>query len=85
MQPDPIETPELIRAWLQNVIDPRHRLVRLAGRLDWRAFEESFGPLYKDGVGRPGLLTWRAPLSFGGASYNTHSTCGPQFSAIRLQ
>jgi len=56
-QPDQSETPELFRARLENLIDRRHPLVRLAELIDWRVFEESFGPLYKEGVGRPGLPT----------------------------
>jgi len=55
--PDPADQPELFRARLDNLVDPRHPLVRLAGLIDWQRFENSFGPLYKDGVGRPGLPT----------------------------
>ncbi len=55
--PDPAAQPELFRARLDNLVDPRHPLVRLAGLIDWQRFENSFGPLYKDGVGRPGLPT----------------------------
>ncbi len=46
-QPDQSETPELFRARLENLIDRRHPLVRLAELIDWRGFEESFGLLYK--------------------------------------
>lgn len=56
-QPDLSETPELFRARLENLIDRRHPLARLAGLIDWRAFEDSFGPLYQERVGRPGLPT----------------------------
>jgi transposase, IS5 family len=51
------EQPELFRSALVNLVDPRHPLVRLAGLIDWERFAEAFGPLYRDGVGRPGLST----------------------------
>ena len=51
------EQPELFRASLDAIIDPRHPMVRLAALIDWQRFAEAFGPLYNDGVGRPGLPT----------------------------
>jgi IS5 family transposase len=53
----PTEQPELFRSALVNLVDRRHPLVRLAGLIDWERFAEAFGPLYRDGVGRPGLPT----------------------------
>ena len=53
----PPEQPELFRSALMNLVDPRHPLVRLAGLIDWHRFAAAFGPLYRDGVGRPGLPT----------------------------
>jgi transposase, IS5 family len=55
--PDPVEQAELFRARLDNLVDRRHPLVRRAGLIDWHCFEESFGALYTEGVGRPGLPT----------------------------
>jgi transposase, IS5 family len=60
MRPKPPELvgqAELFRARLDNLVDPRHPLVRLAGLIDWHRFEDSFGALYTEGVGRPGLPT----------------------------
>ena len=34
---------DLFRARLENLIDPRHPLVRLAGLIDWGRFEAEFG------------------------------------------
>ena len=48
---------DLFRARLQNLVDPRRPLVRLAGLIDWDRFETAFGPLYTDAIGRPGLPT----------------------------
>jgi transposase, IS5 family len=48
---------DLFRARLENLVDRRHPLVRLAGLIDWGRFDAAFGPLYTDGVGRPGLPT----------------------------
>ena len=48
---------ELFRSRLENIVDDRHPLVRLAGLLDWQQFEVAFGALYKDGIGRPALPT----------------------------
>ena len=53
----PFEQPELFRSALLNLVDRRHPLVRLAGLIDWERFAVAFGPLYRDGVGRPGLPT----------------------------
>jgi IS5 family transposase len=48
---------ELFRSRLENIVDARHPLVRLAGLIDWQQFEAAFGALYKDGIGRPALPT----------------------------
>ena len=44
---------ELFRSRLENIIDQRHPLVRLARLIDWRVFEERFGTLYAEAAGRP--------------------------------
>jgi IS5 family transposase len=46
---------DLFRSRLTQILNPRHPLFLLADRLDWSVFEEAFGSLYVDGVGRPGL------------------------------
>jgi IS5 family transposase len=56
-EPDGNEELELFRSRLETIVDPRHPLVRLAKLIDWRRFDEAFGALYTDGVGRPGLST----------------------------
>ena len=56
-QPEAEPQEDLFRARLENLIDLRHPLVRLAGLIDWGRFETGFGPLYTDGIGRPGLPT----------------------------
>src|SRR5918995_4226672 len=58
MQPtklDPEPADDLFRARLSQQIDPRHPLVRLAGRIDGGGFEDRFGELYHPHVGRPGI------------------------------
>ena len=55
---------DLFRTRLEDIVNPRHGLVRLADLIDWRFFEEAIEPLYAD-VGRPGragpLHGWPAP------------------------
>jgi IS5 family transposase len=48
---------DLFRARLENIVDQRHPLVRLAALIDWGRFDAAFGALYTDGIGRPGLPT----------------------------
>src|SRR5919107_513167 len=55
-QPETEPQEDLFRARLENVVDLRRPLVRLARLIDWGRFEAEFGPLYTDG-GRPGLPT----------------------------
>ena len=42
---------------LDQIIDLRHELVQVAGKLDWSGLEKEFGSLYDEGMGRPGLPT----------------------------
>jgi transposase, IS5 family len=61
MRPKPIPTPaqgeaDMFRNRLDNMIDMRHELVRLAGLIDWKRFDEAFGGLYAE-KGRSGLPT----------------------------
>jgi len=39
------------------MLDPQHSLYMLAEAINWPVFDEQFGPLYADGVGRPALST----------------------------
>jgi transposase, IS5 family len=55
--PEAADQAELFRSRLDNPVDPKHPLVRLAALIDWARFEAAFGPLYSDGIGRPGLPT----------------------------
>ena len=48
---------ELFRSRLDQILDSKHALFRLANQIDWSVFESEFGPLYADQVGRPGVST----------------------------
>jgi transposase, IS5 family len=57
MRPKPPSTTEaedLFRHRLDNIIDPRHELLRLAKLIDWNRFDQDYGVLYAE-AGRPGL------------------------------
>jgi IS5 family transposase len=59
MRPKKHETTEeedLFRARLDQIIDMKHELVKLAGRLDWDWLDGEIAPLYSD-KGRPGIET----------------------------
>lgn len=45
---------DLFRLRLEQLLDQRHVLYRLAGKIDWNAVEERFGGLYAE-AGRPGI------------------------------
>jgi IS5 family transposase len=55
--PEATDQAELFRSRLDNIVDPKHPLVRLAALIDWTRFAAAFGPLYTDGIGRPGRPT----------------------------
>ena len=46
---------ELFRERLDNILNRRHELFRLAGLIDWEAFEKEFGQFYSAKKGRPGI------------------------------
>jgi transposase, IS5 family len=48
---------DLFRSRLDQIIDTKHALVKLARAIDWRFLEEKFDAVYKDGPGQPPLPT----------------------------
>src|SRR5438876_9594363 len=48
---------DLLRSRLDQIVDMRHPLVRLAREVDWRFLETRFGEAYSDGPGQPPLPT----------------------------
>lgn len=50
---NPPGTLDLFRARLTQILDHQHPLYRLAGELDWSAFELAFGSTYCEDTGRP--------------------------------
>lgn len=48
---------DLFRSQLDNMIDLRHPLARLADLIDWSRFDAAFGALYEENSGRPALAT----------------------------
>ena len=47
---------DLFRAGLEQIINMKHELVQLAGKIDWGWIDEEIAPLYSD-QGRPGIET----------------------------
>jgi IS5 family transposase len=47
---------DLFRARLDQIINMRHELVQLAGKIDWELIDGEIAPLYSDS-GRPGIAT----------------------------
>src|SRR5215469_6560485 len=47
---------DLFRARLDQIIDMKHELVQLAGKIDWNWLDSEIAPLYSD-KGRPGIET----------------------------
>jgi len=45
---------ELFKVRLESIIDPRHKLVQLAGLIDWDGLEIDFSDFYCTDNGRPG-------------------------------
>jgi IS5 family transposase len=48
---------DLFRSRLDQIIDMKHALVKLAWTIDWRFLEEKFGAVYTDKPGHPPLPT----------------------------
>jgi IS5 family transposase len=48
---------DLFRSRLDQIIDMKHELVRLAQMIDWAHLEDGFGEVYSDGPGMPPLPT----------------------------
>jgi IS5 family transposase len=48
---------DLFRSRLDQIIDMKHALVKLAQTIDWAFLEERFGAVYSDGPGSPPLPT----------------------------
>jgi IS5 family transposase len=54
--PGGAESADLYRHRLDNMLDPRHELFRLAGLIDWDGFDTAFGRFYRP-LGRPAKPT----------------------------
>ena len=48
---------DLFKARLDQIVDLKHPLAKLARTIDWRFLEERFGAVYSDGSGQPPLPT----------------------------
>ena len=46
---------EFSRERLDNILNRRHELCKLAGLIDWDVFEKEFGKFYSEKKGRPGI------------------------------
>lgn len=56
-EPDPSPASDLFRNRLENMLDQRHELYRLADLIDWSAFDSAFGELYCVDNGCPAKAT----------------------------
>jgi transposase, IS5 family len=50
------DSADLYRNRLDNLLDHRHELFRLAGLIDWAGFDQAFGRFYRP-LGRPAKPT----------------------------
>ena len=48
------ETPDMFRSRLDQLLDHKHPLFKMANDIDWSIFEKEFSDTYHDTMGRPG-------------------------------
>jgi len=53
LEPDPSPVSDLFRNRLENLLEQRHELYRLAGMIEWSEFDVAFGELYCSDNGCP--------------------------------
>ena len=53
-KPKAMQEGDLFRARLDQIINMKHELVQLAGKIDWDWIDEQIAPFYSD-KGRPGI------------------------------
>jgi len=56
-QPRPRDAFELFQAHFDQLLNPKHPLVQLAGQIDWDSFDAAFKDCYSLGHGAPGKAT----------------------------
>ena len=56
-EPEASPSPDLFRNRLENMLDQRHELYRLADLIDWNSFDTAFGKLYCPDNGCPAKAT----------------------------
>ncbi|MBK8817312.1 MAG: hypothetical protein IPN42_18210 [Methylococcaceae bacterium] len=44
---------DLFKIALADLLNPRHELILLAGKIDWQALDKAFGDYFTDGKGAP--------------------------------
>lgn len=54
--PDDLPSPDLFRNRLENMLDQRHEINRLADLIDWNSFDAEFGTLYCPDNGCPATV-----------------------------
>lgn len=42
----------LFKVFLRDIVDPFHPVVRLAGQVNWKQFEDALAPVFADEEGR---------------------------------
>src|SRR5277367_6816414 len=55
-KPETTRSGDLFRAWLDQIINLKHELAQLTGKVDWDFIDGEIAPLYSD-KGRPGVPT----------------------------
>jgi transposase, IS5 family len=65
---------DFFRSRLDQIVDMKHPLAKLAGHVDWAFLEKTFGAAYEDGPGQPPLQT---RLVAGLAILKTSKSKGP--------
>jgi hypothetical protein len=73
---------DLFRSRLDQIIDMKHELVKLARAIDWRFLEETFGAVYTD---KPGQLPLPTRLMAGLAILMPISSSAPTGAYAKLK
>ncbi len=66
---------ELFQAHFDQLLNPKHELVQLAGKIDWDRFEAAFAGCYASDMGAPGKAS-RLTDAYVDKGYRCHGYAG---------